>query len=94
MQDGDLGEPAVDPTFAATAHENDPTIGQVGGLEIVERSGGELFEGGAVGVDFVKMILLGATGAVTEQNSDPVVTDLRIADAALRVRKQRGQFAG
>ena len=94
MQHGDLGEPAVDPAFATAAHENDPAIGQVGGLEVVVRSGGELLQRGAVGIDFVKVILLGAAGTVAEQNLFAVVTDLRVSHAALWIGEQRGQFAG
>ena len=88
MEHAHLSHPAVYPAAAARGDENDPAVGQVGRLVVVELARRDLPQAGAVDVDFVEMVIIRAALAVSEQDLLAVVMDLRIADrSAVGVQK-------
>ena len=42
VQHGDLGEPAVDPAFAAGGDKDDVAVGEIRRLEVIVAAGGQL----------------------------------------------------
>ena len=93
IQNRHLRQPAVHPPFAASGHEHDAPVRQIGRLDIVKRSVRQLAQPGAVDADFVEVVVLGAAPAVAEQNLPSVIMHLRIAHAAARIVDQRRRRA-
>ena len=93
VEDRNLGKVAGHPSIAAAGAEDDTPVGQVGRLEVVERSVGQLPQAGAVDVDFVKVIVGLPAFAIGEEDLLAVVVELRIADAALGIVEERRDFA-
>ena len=91
VERGDGRAVAVDEAIAAAGTEEDAAIGQIGRLDVVAGTVGELPQAGAVDVDLVKVILFFASLAVGEENLFGVVMHLRVADAAFRVLEQNLQ---
>ena len=85
VKGGHRGEPAVHPTVAAATDKDNLVIRQVDWLDVVEVAVGELFQAGTIAVDFVKMIVVGASGAIGEEDLFAAVVNLRVADASMRV---------
>ncbi len=94
VQDGDLRKPAVDPALAARRDENDVAVGKVGGLDIIVGAIGKLPQAAAVGIDFVKVVLLRATFAIAEEDLPAFVVNLRVTHTTARVIKERAELAG
>ena len=87
-QDGDRREPAKHIPLAARRTKRDPAVRQVRRLHVVPIATGDLPQAGPVGGDLVEIIVMRPAFPVGEQDPLRVVTDLRIADAALRIVQQ------
>ena len=93
MQNRGLGQPAADPSLATGGAEDDVSVGQVSGFDIVPRTVSDLTQAVSVDADFVQVVAVGAGFPVREQDPVGVVVDPRITDGSLRILHQHIQFA-
>jgi len=94
VEDRDLGEPAIHPSFATRRAKDNTVIREVGRLDVIPGAFCNLDQIVSIQIRFIEVEIRLSTLPVGEKDSVTVVVELRITEVAPWIFKERGKFFG